>query len=290
MGKPSVYDLHLHTEWSYDALSKVEDYFRMAQERRLRAIAITDHHLMDGYGDVLACAEKYPDVRYMSGAELTVHCPLGTFDMVCLGLPRRPEGELVAMFETYRRWQVAFGHAFSENMLRRGFPYDDDARMRLLHTYRAPHIIARQGNTHVRYATQLEHCLREGFFKDKAEYTAVRNGFTGMPDYPEYDYVLPIVKRAGGVVILAHPCDYFKPADPKQLDALREMCQFDGIECAQEGMDDDANNFYRAYCKANKLLSSGGSDLHQPHFTEKFARHGGPEIWLDELLERIPLH
>ena len=59
----ATFDLHLHTHWSYDALSSVEDYFRMAREKKTRAIAITDHHLMDGYGDVLACAEKYPDVR-----------------------------------------------------------------------------------------------------------------------------------------------------------------------------------------------------------------------------------
>lgn len=290
MGKPSLFDLHLHTEWSYDALSKVEDYFRMAQERRLRAIAITDHHLMDGYGDVLACAEKYPGVRYFSGAELTVHCPMGTFDLTCLGLPVRAEGELAEMFGIYRRWQVAFGHATSENMVRLGFPYDDDERMRLLHTYRAPHIIARQGNTHVRYATQRDFFIQRGFCKDTEAYKALTASFTGQPDYPEYTLVVPVVKRAGGVVILAHPCDYFKPADPKRLDALREMLQFDGIECAQEGMDDEATDFYRAYCKAHGLLSSGGSDLHQPHFTEKFAGHGGPEIWLDELLERIPLH
>ena len=76
------FDLHLHTHWSYDAFSAAEDYFRLAREKKTRAIAITDHHLMDGYGDVLACAEKYPEVGYIAGSEITVNCEFGAIEIV----------------------------------------------------------------------------------------------------------------------------------------------------------------------------------------------------------------
>ena len=82
----AVFDLHLHTCWSYDGFSRAADYFRFAEQKKVRAIAVTDHHLMDSCGEVLRAAAEYPEVGYILGAELTVHCPLGTFDLVCLNL------------------------------------------------------------------------------------------------------------------------------------------------------------------------------------------------------------
>ena len=83
MPEYASFELHLHSQWSYDALTPVEEYFKFARERKLRAFALTDHHTMDGYGDMLECAKKYPDVPFVAGAELTVHSPMGTFDLVC---------------------------------------------------------------------------------------------------------------------------------------------------------------------------------------------------------------
>ena len=285
----ATYDLHLHTEWSYDAFSHVEDYFKMAHDKGTRAIAITDHHLMDGYGDVLAAAAKYPDVGYLSGGELTVHCDAGTYDLVCLNLPRRSTPELDAVWQIYHEWQRAFGHSFSENLCAQGFDFDDDARMALLKTYRPAKAIAAQGNSHVRHWTMLQYCIDHGFCKDVDGYTELTSTFTGMPRYPEFDQVIPAVKKAGGVVILAHPCLYELESDLPRLDHLRELFGLDGIEAAHASIPAELVRYYREYCEKYGLLTSGGSDLHNP-VPEEFARHLGPDRWLDELLERITLH
>ncbi len=287
MTQRHCFDFHLHTEWSYDALSKVEEYFQFAEELKLRAIAITDHHTMDGYGDVLEAARRHPDVRFVAGAELTVHCPLGTYDLVCLNLPCVETGELVGLFQTYRAWQVACGHAFSENMVRLGFDFDDEARLKLLQSYRAPRIIAKQGNTHVRYSTKVQELIRRGFCKDVEGYKKLANQFTDMPDYPEYNYVVPIVKRAGGVVFLAHPVEYVG-VDMKRMEELRELFQLDGVECAN-GVPEEIVPVYRKFCTERHLLSTAGTDLHTPD-RERFTCHGGDDAWLDEILERVELH
>ena len=282
------FDLHLHTEWSYDATNPVEGYFRAAQEKKTRAIAITDHHLMDGYEDVLAAAAKYPDVGYLSGGELTVHSDAGTYDLVCLNLPRRSTPELDKLWEIYHEWQRAFGHSFSENLCAQGFDFDDDARMALLKTYRPAKAIAAQGNSHVRHWTMLQYCIDHGFCKDADDYKRLRSTFTGMPHYPEFDQVIPVVKAAGGVVILAHPNDYKLEEDLPRLDLLRELFELDGIEAAHASMSPELVKYYRDYCEKYHLLSSGGSDLHTPE-EDKFAVHLGQDRWLDEILERVEI-
>ena len=132
----ATYDLHLHTNWSYDAFSDVEDYFKLARKKSTRAIAITDHHLMDGYDQVLECAAKYPDVGYISGSEISVSCEFGAIDLVCLNLPRRLTPELETLFEMYHNWQIDYGSAISANFCRLGYAFDDSARMELLKSYR----------------------------------------------------------------------------------------------------------------------------------------------------------
>ena len=284
------FDLHLHTEWSYDAENHIEEYFSVARKNGLRAIAITDHHLMDGYGEVLETAAKYPEVGYLSGGELTVHCDMGDIDLVCLNLPRRPTPELVKLFDVYRKWQQAYGHALSENFCARGFQLDDAARMKLLESYRPAKAIAKQGNSHVQYRALWNYCVQHGFCKDKAEYDKIRRTFTDLPDYPSYELVIPAVKKAGGVIIMAHPLGYFPCDDTRSLDRLHELFGFDGIECSQMRVTAEMSRFYRDYCLKRKLLSSAGSDLHNTVNEEKFGVTFAEERWLDEILERVEIY
>ena len=48
-------DLHVHTNFSKDGESSVEEILKQAEEAGLDAIAITDHDSVDGAKKALAC-------------------------------------------------------------------------------------------------------------------------------------------------------------------------------------------------------------------------------------------
>ena len=291
------YDLHLHTHWSYDANAPVEFYFDLAEKNGTRAIAITDHHTMDGIQDVLVASKRHPSVRFIPGAELTCNTSIGAVDMVCLGLPVEPTPALETMFEEYRQWQRDFGDAVSRAMADAGFQYGREERLEILRRYRPEHIIQKQGITHVNWIIQLADFVRRGWTEAGKEWDFWKEVEKDheFPTYPEASRVIPEVKRHGGLVFIAHPRHYFLRDDRKRMDQLREELDFDGIECAHSAFGPELTKIYREYCVENKLLSSAGSDVHSsPEFYHfnidpecTFCQTCGEDLWLDEILERL---
>lgn len=294
----AVFDLHLHTHWSYDATASVEQHFRQAAELGLRGMAITEHQTMDSFAEVRQMALRYPGVSYTPAAEMTVSSPLGTFDMVCLNLPLEPPAELEAVFAEYRSWQVDIGEAYSALYTSRGIPFTRGVRRQILQMYRPAAAMARQGITHVQNGLRRRTLLLNGWVASEEALNALDADLVKEPlyrPYPVYERVLPVIRRCGGVIFIAHPQGYFRRDDRQRMDALREMLGFDGIECAHPSVDPELTQFYRSYCHEHKLLCSGGSDVHwAPALvtllsSERsfFARHHGLESDFAALSERV---
>ena len=64
--------------------------------------------------------------------------------------------------------------------------------------------------------------------------------------------------------MIAHPAGYFRQTDRRRMDALREECGLDGIECAHRSVPPELTAIYRQYCREHGLLSTAGSDCHEP--------------------------
>jgi predicted metal-dependent phosphoesterase TrpH len=294
------YDLHLHTCWSYDAVAPVEYYFRRARELKLRYIAIAEHFTMDSLPEILEVAEKYPDVRFIPAAELTATNSLGAMDMVCLGLPTKIPPYLAEVFDLFRQWQRDYSNATALAMEKLGKDYSLETRMRLLRSYRPEHVLKSQGLTNLQNGIRRKYFLEQGLIERDDQYGELQERLRELAEFPSYptaSEVLPAVRQAGGIVILAHPTHYFQRDNLTRMDTLREELALDGIECAHDMIPPELTPFYREYCVKHGLLSSAGSDSHadpadNPHgigVQHEMARHIGEDAWLEEILDRLGL-
>jgi len=286
------YDLHLHTCWSYDATNEVEDVFGAARESGVSTIAITDHHVMDAIPEALEVAGRFPDIRHVIGAELSVTTSIGSVDLVCLGLPREPAGELAAVLDAYHDWQRASGAWIVKAMQALGFEYDEAEQARLLASYRPERAVKLQGITHIKNEVRRSYLVEKSYITGGDEYAEFNRRMAraagAPPPYPPVESVAPAVRSAGGLVFIAHPVGYFARDDRRRMDALVAECGADGIECGHRAVPPELVRLYRDYCLEKGLLSSGGSDSHAPELIgERMGAHPGEAEWLDEIIDRL---
>jgi predicted metal-dependent phosphoesterase TrpH len=285
------YDLHLHTYWSYDATADPERYFRRARALGMRCIAITDHHVLDSLEEVLDIAAAYPDVRAIPSAELTVTTSIGSVDLLCYGFPPAISAGLQGVLDVYHEWQRQAGEAWCQGMQTLGHEYTKAQRVELLHSYRPPKTIQVQGYTHVKNGVQRSYFIGRKFIAAEDEYTSLVGRFrdrVSFPPYPSVAQVVPVIRREGARVAIAHPFRYFDGYDLGRMDALCDECSLDGIECAHPSVPPEYTRLYRAYCVRHGLFSVGGSDCHADSEVERlFGRHLGEDGWLDELLDAL---
>lgn len=287
----STYDLHVHTHWSYDARATVAETFAGAARLGLRVLAITEHHVIDSVPEATEVASRYPGLCYLPSAELTVDTSIGAVDLVCLGFPPDARERLAPLWQRYHDWQREYGRAVSAGLQAMGLDYSDGDREAVLRRYRPEKAMAVHGVTHVNNAVQRGYFLERGFIETPDGYGPLIQQVartSGLPRYPAVAEVVPFVREIGVLVSIAHPRGYFLEADRSRMDALREECMLDGIECARPGLPAELGHVYREYCLEHGMLSTAGSDCHFPEEIESnLGNHGGPEEWWDEVSARL---
>ena len=292
MSAAATYDLHLHTYWSHDASAHPESHFKRARQLGVQCIAITEHYSLDSLEDIRQVAGSYSEIRFIPSAELTVDTSIGEVDLLCYGFPLSPPPEMMHLLQVYADWRRDTGRALAAGLCELGCDFDEQRLMTLAKTYRPADVVDRQGLTQVGGAALRDFLMLAGHVGNDGEFGEFRaraKRIAGAPLYPAVGEVVPVVKELGAVVSIAHPPAYFNDGDRQRMDALREEIEFDAIECAHPRVPAELSFLYRDYCREHRLLSTAGSDSHTEADVEsKFAKHGGPTAWMDELAERLP--
>lgn len=248
-------DLHTHTIASDGSLAPRE-LVRLADAKKLAAIAITDHDTCDGIAEAKAAAMKFTKLRLVSGVEVSAMFPKGTLHLLGLGIDEKNSrlGGLLKNLCDARNHRNPKIIALLQSL---GCDINMDD---VLAVAGSGKIV---GRLHIAEALRRKGCVRstkEAFDRYVGK---------GAPAFVDKERLSPAdaiaaIRSAGGVAVLAHPpqLNYDNSAQLERI--LRELIRhgLDGIEVYHNDNSPQQTRLYLDMAKRFSLSVAGGSDFH----------------------------
>jgi len=290
-----TYDLHLHSLWSYHGECAVADFFE-PRFRALRAmpctvIAITDFNTTDGLQEADSLATQFPEVTFIRGVELRVKTIHGDRDLLCYGWPVDPPMDLQRLLSRFTQWSADSSDGWVQALTQSGIDFTMQQREELLAKSRPARVHALQRGTLMNQRALLKFIndnRRRAITSDEFDTIKVRIAQEFTPPCPDVQEVMPVLKRHGIVVVLAHPTGALAHGFRYWLDQSRAEVGYDGIECAHPLMAPEQTERFARYCEEHHLVPTAGSDSRErTDLYLKFGRHLGEPHWAQLLLDRL---
>lgn len=264
-------DLHLHSTAS-DGVLKPAQVAREIAARGLRGFSLTDHDTVDGIDEAAAEARRL-GLEFLVGAELSANAPGRSIHILAYG------------FDPSDRGMRTFFRDFRADRLRRV-----DEIVRRLQTLGVgltlDEVLDNAGEG-VPTRAHVGRALVTGGWVSADDEAFRRWLSRGRPAFVEKKPTPPaevceLVRRAGGVTILAHPA-----RDYTQAELARWMDEnFDGIEVLHPRNDPGVRRTLDELAETRGLLRGGGSDWHG---TESGAPPGSQRVpmeWMEAIAAR----
>lgn len=246
-------DLHVHTSMS-DGTCSPETVVRMALERKLRAIAITDHDTVAGIKPAFNAGSEL-GVEVIPAVEMSTEWPHGIMHILGYFIDVENETLLNAL-----------------SILRSG-------RME-----RVPRIVGKLRACNVLISTEAvrrealggapgrphvaEIMVREGYVRTIQE-AFDRFLKKGAPAYVEKQKMSPdrairLIREAGGIAVLAHPYSLDSSTDSELEVILEKLVTYglNGIEAYYPRHTQSQVKSYLRLAKKLHLVVTGGTDFH----------------------------
>lgn len=250
-------DLHVHSIYS-DGTCTPEELVELAIRNDLVAFALTDHDTVEGVEYALkAAAERH--IQVIPGVELSCEyeiSPSRKKEIHILGYNLdHKQPELCGTLEAVARERDDRNRKMCENLSRDGYPIDYESLME------------RFGNTIVTRA----HFAR--FLLEKGAIPSIDSAFKKIlaqdgPYFVMRKYLTPqrgieLIKKAGGIPVLAHPLLY-KMSVTELHNLLTELKSYGlrGIEAMYSRNRGNDEAFVRKLASEYDLFITGGTDFH----------------------------
>ena len=245
-------DLHTHTNHS-DGTFAPSELVKLASERGLEVVAITDHDTTDGLEEATGAGRDL-GVEIVPGVELSAEHQGMSVHVLCYWMDRQDEGfqaELVRL----RSERFLRGEVMVEKLRSLGYPISFD-RVRE---------IAGSGNIVRPHVAQA--LVEAGVVADEEEAFDRLIGDDGPAYVPKHALApleaLELVRRSGGACVLAHPGMWSAEA-PVPEDLIEAMAEagMAGLEADHSDHTPELRERYRDLAKRLELIVTGGSDCH----------------------------
>ena len=248
-------DLHTHTQLS-DGTYSPSDIVKLAKEKGLKAIAITDHDTIDGIEEAIDMGNKV-DIEVIPGIEFsTIYDEKNDFEVHILGYfmnYKSDDFKKILLFIKNSREKRNI--AMLESLQNIGI----DITINDIKSIAKGEIITR--------AHFAEAIFKKGYVKSKK---AVFNNYIvpNKPGYVKREALTPkmcieAIKNSGGLAFLAHPTLYgvgYK--DIENIIINLKKLGLVGIEAEYYSYTKEQRKNIKKIAQKYNLLISGGSDFH----------------------------
>jgi predicted metal-dependent phosphoesterase TrpH len=246
-------DLHTHTTHS-DGSASPKELIARASSKGARSIAITDHDTVDSFVEARAASDRF-GIEFVPGIEISADFSPGT--MHILGYYVDDEStalkeKLAALKKAREKRNPEIAHHLEG--LGFDISYDEVVQVAGNNVVGRPH-----------FARLL---VEKGYVRSIQE-AFDRLLKKGAPAYVEKARLSPaesieLIHRAGGVAVLAHPCQLKLPSYEAVSELVAELAALglDGIEANYSRHSTVERSTYSEIARQHHLLVTGGSDYH----------------------------
>ena len=246
-------DLHTHSTCSDCTLTPTE-LVKLALEKNLAAVALTDHNTVAGLPEFLDAA-RGPELEAVPGIEFSVD--YGDTELHILGLFVKPEhyGPITERVEDMLRRKEQSNIDLVKNLEQAGIflSYED--------------IKAATTTGQVNRALIAAEMLRKGYVGSIQEafskYLKQSHGYYNPPKRPDAFETIRFIRSLGAVAVWAHPFLNLKTEEAIR-EFLPEACKagLQGMEVFYPKFDENQTALALQLVKEFGLQPSGGSDFH----------------------------
>jgi predicted metal-dependent phosphoesterase TrpH len=271
-------DLHTHSNVS-DGTNTITQNVRLALERGLDGIAVTDHDTTAGYAEAEA-ATADTDLAWVPGIEFSAEYDGASLHVLAYWADAT-NAPLVAELQKLTDTRFRRGELMVENLQALGYAISFD-RVREIAgdaLIARPHIAQAMVEAGI-VATEKEAFDR--FISDGGVAYVPKHALAPMD-------ALRLIREAGGVCVLAHPAMWKgSGAVPDAL--IEEMADagMGGLEIEHPDQGPEQRAHYRALAARLDLVPTGGSDCHGARYDYRLGSETTPGELVNELWRRAP--
>lgn len=241
-------DLHTHSTAS-DGLDSPATLVRLASERGISVLALTDHDTVSGVAEAEAAAAEC-GIQFVPGVEFSARAPRGETHILGYGI-HPDDRELNDELEALRLSREERGAVMLDRLRDLGITLSADSLTsdRPGHSPGRPHIA--RGLVQAGVVASVQQAFDE--------YLAVgRPAFVPRRTITA-ERAIQVIHGSGGIAVLAHP---FSVYELEQVLPRLVATGLDGLEVHYGEYDQDQRRSLEDLAAAYNLLMSGGSDYH----------------------------
>ena len=253
-----IIDMHTHTNYSDGDLSP-DELIRLAIDRRIGTLAITDHDTLMGIKNVNRNSKLIKDsgIKVINGIELTAKVDVGKMHILGYDIDL-DNVDLNNKMGILRDNSINSVLSIMEQIKRDYgiiFKYEDIKSL-----VNANHNLGRPALAKLCIKYGYASSVKEAFDKYLIDaYNKTRSTTKGI----SYQECLDLITNSGGIPVLAHPKS-LELSEKEFLILLRNMidCGLRGIEVYHSSHSKEEMDYYLEIANKYNLLVSGGSDFH----------------------------